>query len=198
MNTIEQAREAARKLRDDYVGNMNLFEEGADTIDALIAELEIANSLVKARLSNSAAATQQEPVGHLTLDGDFIQNQRWVMQFGIVPRGKPLYLAAGAQPYKDSTTALSVGDSAFESWFASYTSVSSSLKQLARDAYAAGMGDPLVVAAGAQSIPGGYALLPKSVIKMTLNCLCTPEQADLRLVLRDLNKAMLAAAKEQS
>ena len=92
-----------------------------------------------------AALKGQEPVGHLTLDGDFIQNQRWCMQFGVVPKGKALYLEAGAQ-----------------------------------------------------TAPAGHVLLSEDAVKMTLNCLCTPERANLRLVLRDLNKAMLAAAPVQA
>lgn len=60
---------------------------------------------------------------------------------------------APVQPaYKDSTPHLSVGESSFESWFGGYVlnlqCVSS--KQMARDAYAAGMGDPLVTAAPVQ------------------------------------------------
>ena len=61
-----------------------------------------------------------------------------------------LFLAAGAQPYSDSTAELSVGDSSFESWFSEYSPANKGTKQQMRDAYAAGMGDPLVVAAGAQ------------------------------------------------
>lgn len=57
-----------------------------------------------------------------------------------------------AQPYSDSTPTLSVGESSFESWFESYQmDFENSTKQLCRDAYAAGMGDLLVVAAGAQA-----------------------------------------------
>lgn len=58
MNTIEQARETSVRLWDE-----GRTEESA-TIDALIAELEIANALVKARLSNSAAGAQPVPAGY--------------------------------------------------------------------------------------------------------------------------------------
>ena len=44
---------------------------------------------------------------------------------------------------------LRIGDSAFESWYSSYSPAHKSDKQRARDAYAAGMGDPLVTAAPA-------------------------------------------------
>lgn len=53
---------------------------------------------------------------------------------------------ASAQPWVDSTRNLHVGASSFQSWYADYaykTPVGEP-KQLARDAYAAGMGDPLV------------------------------------------------------
>ncbi len=93
MSTIEQAREVSARLHlgvsianDRHIDKdfAILAKAAGNTIDVLIAEL--------------AALKAQEPVGHLTLDGDFIQNQRWVMEFGVVPRGKSLYLAAGAAP----------------------------------------------------------------------------------------------------
>lgn len=47
--------------------------------------------------------------------------------------------------YKDSTPLLYVGDSAFEDWFQQQTFATvPQIKQFCRDAYAAGMGDPLV------------------------------------------------------
>lgn len=53
---------------------------------------------------------------------------------------------------KDSTPQLHVGDSSFEGWYAGYVKEGTvSLKQNCRDAYAAGMGDPLVVAAPHQA-----------------------------------------------
>lgn len=48
--------------------------------------------------------------------------------------------------YKDSTPGLHVGDSAFEDWYASRPGAELTGKAAARDAYAAGMGDPLVKA----------------------------------------------------
>lgn len=53
------------------------------------------------------------------------------------------------QPYTDSTPQLHVGDSSFESWYSTYDPARKGDKQRARDAYAAGMGDPLVTAAPA-------------------------------------------------
>ena len=55
--------------------------------------------------------------------------------------------AQAAPAYKDSTPELHIGDSAFESWYSTYSPAHKSDKQRVRDAYAAGMGDPLVVAA---------------------------------------------------
>jgi len=57
--------------------------------------------------------------------------------------------AQAAPTYKDSTPELHIGDSAFESWYSSYSPAHKSDKQRAGDAYAAGMGDPLVMAAPA-------------------------------------------------
>ena len=51
--------------------------------------------------------------------------------------------AQAAPAYKDSTPELHVGDSAFESWYSTYSPAHKADKQRARDAYAAGMGDPL-------------------------------------------------------
>lgn len=54
--------------------------------------------------------------------------------------------------YADSTPLLYVGDSAFEDWYQRHPKACIGDKQLAREAYAAGMGDPLVTYAVA---PGG-------------------------------------------
>jgi hypothetical protein len=50
----------------------------------------------------------------------------------------------GPVPYVDSTPYLHVGDSSFEGWYQTHPKACGGDKQLARDAYAAGMGDPLV------------------------------------------------------
>ena len=60
--------------------------------------------------------------------------------------------AQAAPTYKDSTPELHIGDSAFESWYSSYSPAHKSDKQRAGDAYAAGMGDPLVMAAPATGV----------------------------------------------
>ena len=54
--------------------------------------------------------------------------------------------------YIDSTPRLSVGNSAFEDWFQAHEKACTGDKQLARDAYAAGMGDPLVTYAAPQPV----------------------------------------------
>ena len=64
--------------------------------------------------------------------------------------------ASAPAQYKDSTPQLSVGESSFESWFESYNPANKGDKQRSRDAYAAGMGDPLVAAAPAQDEPFGH------------------------------------------
>ena len=77
------------------------------------------------------------------------------------PDGSPSYevralYAATPAPapaqYKDSTLQLSVGESSFEYWFESYNPANKGDKQRARDAYAAGMGDPLVTVTPAQEV----------------------------------------------
>ena len=52
-----------------------------------------------------------------------------------------------APTYVDSTPHLHVGESSFEGWYQAHPKACTGDKQLARDAYAAGMGDPLVTAA---------------------------------------------------
>lgn len=46
--------------------------------------------------------------------------------------------------YVDSTPRLHIGSSSFEDWFQAHAKACNGDKQLARDSYAAGMGDPLV------------------------------------------------------
>ena len=57
--------------------------------------------------------------------------------------------------YKDSTPKLNVMHSAFEHWFqAQPFATQSGIKQMCRDSYAAGMGDPLVTYAEPEEIKG--------------------------------------------
>jgi len=58
--------------------------------------------------------------------------------------------AAATAPHKRPAH---VGDSAFESWYQSHPKASGGDKQLARDAYAAGMSDPLASATELPSWP---------------------------------------------
>jgi hypothetical protein len=76
--------------------------------------------------------------------------------------GEPLKYRAikQAQPvswntkYSDSTPKLSVGNSAFEDWFQSQPfTTQTGIKQMCRDSYAAGMGDPLVTYVTTQAQP---------------------------------------------
>jgi hypothetical protein len=58
--------------------------------------------------------------------------------------------------YTDSTPKLHVGSSAFEDWFQQQPfATQTGVKQMCRDAYAAGMGDPLVTYA---KIPPGLGV----------------------------------------
>ena len=112
----------------------------AEAIEGLIAEL--------------AALNGQQAIGSVTVSPwRGLENIEW-QQSADIPEGTHmLFLAAGAQPYSDSTAELSVGDSLFEGWFSEYSPANKGTKQQMRDAYAAGMGDPLVIAAGAQPVP---------------------------------------------
>ena len=113
------------------------------------------------------AGTSQKPIGWLydwMSDGGEVRD--WFSQDydeAYSPTNqchniRPLYTAPQPSPtaqaapaYKDSTPELHIGDSAFESWYNSYSPAHKSDKQRARDAYAAGMGDPLVTAAPAKA-----------------------------------------------
>lgn len=71
--------------------------------------------------------------------------------------------SAAAQPAAEPGTAI--GDSAFESWYSSYNPTHKGDKQRARDAYAAGMGDSLVMAApAAVAGPSEMPTVPDSVL----------------------------------
>jgi hypothetical protein len=58
---------------------------------------------------------------------------------------EPVIIGMRDAGYKDSTPLLHVGNSAFEDWFQEQPfATQSGIKQISRDSYAAGMGDPLV------------------------------------------------------
>ena len=84
--------------------------------------------------------------------------QAWNCMLDFAPDAPALEATPAPAPaqYKDSTPQLSVGESSFESWFESYNPANKGDKQRSRDAYAAGMGDPLVAAAPAQDEPLGH------------------------------------------
>jgi hypothetical protein len=100
-------------------------------------------------LRKALAAPVQEPVGWWDDKLGFFEEKHF-------DQLRPLYTTPPAQPaYKDSTPHLHVGNSAFESWFSEYHITNDMIKpkQVARDAYAAGMGDPLVVPAAQPAVP---------------------------------------------
>lgn len=77
------------------------------------------------------------------------------------PKHSPLPAATAVAPaYADSTPHLHVGESAFEDWFQRQQPFTKwgSVKQIARDAYAAGMGDPLLAGAPAQEADGWMSI----------------------------------------
>ena len=123
--TVQQALEALEDL------GMRHFE---NTGEKLYADIYIA--------LRTALEQQTEPVGGNTLLKDFLAAAK---EAGVT------HLQQAEPVYKDSTPHLHVGDSAFESWFqAQPFATQTGIKQISRDSYAAGMGDPLVVAAPQQ------------------------------------------------
>lgn len=123
--TVQQALDAL----EDWWGSFPDFRSLHDkvTIAALRTALE---------------QQQAEPVEGNTLLKAFLASAK---EAGVT------HLQQAEPVYKDSTPHLHVGDSAFESWFqAQPFATQTGIKQISRDSYAAGMGDPLVVAAPQQ------------------------------------------------
>ena len=107
-------------------------------------------------------APKQEPVAYLVYAKGSHKYMTLTFDIDKVPEiykgGDVVALcAAGAQTKQvlENLDELSVGDSLFESWYASYVKEGAKgLKQHCRDAYAAGMGDPLVAPVQAQERKG--------------------------------------------
>jgi DNA segregation ATPase FtsK/SpoIIIE-like protein len=74
------------------------------------------------------------------------------MSKGTAETLRAMLSSAPTAPQADSTPLLHVGESRFESWFSEYESKQKGAKQQMRDAYAAGMGDPLVTYATAPQV----------------------------------------------
>lgn len=97
------------------------------------------------------------------------------MRRGLLRQPAPQPPAVAQElPYKDSTPKLSVGNSSFESWFSGYSPMHKGDKQRARDAYAAGMGDPLVTTAAPV-----LAALHDAEAALELACARLPEKGGI-------------------
>lgn len=195
MNTIEQAREAATQMRSIFISedvSSVQARKWAGTIDALIAELNDermrcaqADNAVEQMTAEIASIKAQEPIGYAvginSFDGCIIRSTPLGIDY------VPVYSAAGAQPVPTMESIKNAAKAAgLEFDCFSYEGTNQLVDFVAMLAAAP-------VQAGAEPAQDGFDLLPKSVIEMTLNCLNTPERADLRLVLRDLHKALRAA-----
>ncbi|MES2950245.1 MAG: hypothetical protein V4858_17010 [Pseudomonadota bacterium] len=66
--------------------------------------------------------------------------------------------------------AVHVGDSDFETWYSTQTPGYGNLKQLARDAYAAGMGDPLAAATRPQEVVRGEPVTDEQADEIANAC----------------------------
>ncbi len=98
--------------------------------------------------------------------------------------------------YKDSTPELHVGDSAFESWYSAYSPAHKGDKQRARDAYAAGMGDPLVTAAPTAVARPSEALAPGKQHDDLFPPLPTPDLRDVGTTPKDIQDFLRGYATE--
>jgi len=99
---VDGLRESATIVESDGWSFGDELREAADMLAADAQALTTSNAVYqKDRIVNDNAqqvAMPQESVGYLAMDGYFIANQRYVMEFGQVPRAKPFYLAAAPQP----------------------------------------------------------------------------------------------------
>ncbi len=121
---IKQALAAQQEPAQDWKA---LAEEQAETITKMTSE--------------------KYPFAHIRIDASEAEKEG-ALRDKLIELG---WTPPAAQPaYKDSTPQLSVGDSSFESWFGEYNPTGKGDKQRSRDAYAAGMGDPLVAPPAAQ------------------------------------------------
>lgn len=154
--TIESEGKAASKrkaLPDEQIGQDPIFRAGVRFAEAAhyIKEQSYARDTLKQALEahrmlrNWIKAVPQEVVlpAMPGIDGDWLDEVERNLRAALEQQADPVY--------KDSTSHLHVGDSAFESWFqAQPFATQIGIKQISRDSYAAGMGDPLVVAAPQQ------------------------------------------------
>lgn len=102
------------------------------------------------RWANDMRAAFERHTGNGWFDKDWrTETGLWSSAWHACLAAQPTTTAQAAPAYKDSAPELHIGDSAFESWYSTYSPAHKSDKQRARDAYAAGMGDPLVTAAPA-------------------------------------------------
>jgi hypothetical protein len=105
---------------------------------------------------------------------------------------------AGAEPvaYSNSTPRLHIGDSAFEDWYQNYLPNSVGHKQIARDAYAAGMGDPLVTAAPGAAIAAREQEAPSDDEQLVATLIhCSREVSPTAMTGYDLASVLSRAAE---
>ena len=127
------------QLRDTNAGLQSMYRKAADAAQEVIGCFHAAEC---EGLQAALAGTADEHLKDLV--------ERRLMHALYAAQEVAGQAPAQAAPaYKDSTPELHVGDSAFESWYSTYNPAHKADKQRARDAYAAGMGDPLVTAAPA-------------------------------------------------
>lgn len=141
-------------------------QRGVSPAPAEYADLVAAINAAREALSVQPA----EPVAYGYPNSAITGRNRWMMLRESIPEDDqyggamwvPLFAAPQPAPsvpavigwrdgaYRDSTPLLHVGDSAFEDWFqAQPFATQTGIKQMCRDSYAAGMGDPLVTYAAA-------------------------------------------------
>lgn len=86
-------------------------------------------------------------------------------------KAEPVTEWSWTRKYHDSTPKLHVGNSAFEDWFQQQPfATQTGIKQMCRDSYAAGMGDPLVTYITPQPAPSTSPLTVKQRVDIADAC----------------------------
>lgn len=97
----------------------------------------------EARKLGAGKAEFQNDFGEWVICGE--EHLNYVAKYRAIKQPEPVAIGMRDAIYKDSTPKLHVGSSSFEDWFQVQPFATQvGIKQMCRDSYAAGMGDPLV------------------------------------------------------
>jgi hypothetical protein len=147
MNSVKEARESSQ-LFDELERIVKEQDEQIKTlhkqIDYLVAEAKLAKSTLPMSPEHLPQYIANNGVKPILRGGGGAGSGSGGGELAK-PEQDPVGIGMRDAKYKDSTPLLHVGSSAFEDWFQSQPfATQGGIKQISRDSYAAGMGDPLV------------------------------------------------------